>query len=206
VAYARWLAYFTLAYNLLEGLVSMGFGWADGSLSLFGFGADSFIEVGSGLLVLWRLGAEGACASSVRLHRERRAAQGIGALLVALAAGTAVGAVLQLKAGRHPETTVPGLAVSLLSLLAMAWLWRAKVHAARALDSGTVRADAACSLACIQLSGVLFVGSLVCAVAPALGWADAVAALLLSAAIAKEGLSTLRAASRADYQGGCGCH
>jgi divalent metal cation (Fe/Co/Zn/Cd) transporter len=88
----------------------------------------------------------------------------------------------------------------------MAWLWRAKVHAARALDSGTVRADAACSLACIQLSGVLFVGSLVCAVAPALGWADAVAALLLSAAIAKEGLSTLRAASRADYQGGCGCH
>jgi hypothetical protein len=206
VAYARWLAYLTLGYNLLEGLVSMGFGWADGSLSLFGFGADSFIEVGSGLLVLWRLGAEGACASSVRLHRERRAAQGIGALLVALALGTSAGAILQLKAGRHPATTAPGLVVALLSLLAMTWLWRAKVHAAKALDSGTVQADAACSLACIQLSGVLFAGSLVCLVAPRLAWADAAAALALSVAFAKEGIGTLRAASRKDFQGGCGCH
>jgi rhodanese-related sulfurtransferase len=42
----------------------------------------------------------------------------------------------------------------------MFWLWRAKGWAARALDSRSLEGDAACSLACIQLSSVLFAGSL----------------------------------------------
>ena len=52
---ALWLSGLTIAYNLIEGLVSMAFGWTDDSIALFGFGADSFIEVASALLVLWKL-------------------------------------------------------------------------------------------------------------------------------------------------------
>ncbi len=206
LAYARFLAGFTIVYNLVEGLVSMGFGWADESMALFGFGADSFIEVGSALLVLWRLrGDEGGCASE-RLQRERRAALGIGGLFVLLALGIAAGALFQLGSHRHPETTVPGLLVSVLSLGFMFWLWRSKQRAAKALDSRSLEGDAACSLACIQLSTVLFLGSLAFLLIPALWWADALAALGLSFFIAREGISGIRGALRPGFTGGCGCH
>ncbi|HEX7554671.1 MAG TPA: cation transporter [Geothrix sp.] len=196
---ALWLAGLTIAYNLIEGLVSMAFGWADDSIALFGFGADSFIEVASALLVLWKLLDHG------NLQRERKATRNIGRLFLFLAAGIGGGALLQLTAQRHPPTTVPGLVISMLSLACMALLWRAKLRTARALDSATLAADAACSLACIQLSVVLFAGSLLFLLAPALWWVDAVAALGLALLIGKEGIGMVRAARSAAFTGGCGC-
>jgi len=206
MAYARFLAGFTILYNLLEGLVSMGFGWKDDSMALLGFGADSFIEVGSALLVLWRLRAEREMGSARPLLRERRATLGIGALFLLLALGTALAAIWQLIARHHPETTLPGLVVSVLSLSFMYWLWRAKQRTARALDSHTLMGDAACSRACMQLSAVLFTGSLAYRLAPSLWWADAVAAVILSFFIAWEGVAGIHAARRPDFTGGCGCH
>jgi len=196
---ALWLSALTIVYNLAEGLVSMAFGWADDSIALFGFGADSFIEVASALLVLWKLLDHG------NLARERKATRAIGWLFLALTAGIAGGALLQLTAQRHPPTTVPGLVISLLSLSFMVFLWRAKLQAARALDSATVAADAACSLACIQLSLVLFAGSLLFLVVPTLWWVDATAALGLALLIGKEGVGMIRAARSAAFTGGCGC-
>ena len=46
---ANWLALITIFYNLLEGAVSVFFGFQDETLSLFGFGVDSFVEVISGI-------------------------------------------------------------------------------------------------------------------------------------------------------------
>ena len=206
LSYARFLALFTVAYNLIEGVTAMGFGWSDQSMALFGFGADSFIEVGSALLVLWRLmEADGGCEAG-RLRRERRATLGIGFLFTLLAAGAGLGAIAQLLTRRHPQTTVPGLLVSLFSLLFMYWLWKAKRAAAAAVDSRTLEGDAACSLVCLQLSLVLFAGSLLNLLIPALWWADAAAALVLAGFIAKEGISAIRAASNPGFTGGCGCH
>lgn len=205
LAHARTLALVTILYNLLEGAVSMGFGASDDSVALFGFGADSFIEVGSAALVLWRLQA-GLGRAVPRVHRERLATRGIGILFLLLSAGTAVGAVVQLLTHRHPETTLPGVIISIASLAFMAWLWRAKKRAATALDSRAMEGDAACSLACIQLSGVLFLGSVLFILWPVLWWIDALAALVLSGFIAKEGIQGIRAASKPDFSGGCGCH
>jgi divalent metal cation (Fe/Co/Zn/Cd) transporter len=196
---ALWLSGLTIAYNLAEGLVSMTFGWADDSIALFGFGADSLIEVASAVLVLWKLLDHG------NLERERKAARGIGWLFLLLALGIAGGAILQITAQRHPPTTVPGLVISALSLSFMGFLWRAKLQAARALDSATLEADATCSLACIQLSVVLFMGSLLFLFAPALWWVDATAALGLALLIGKEGIGMIRAARSECFTGGCGC-
>lgn len=201
---ARLLAGLTIGYNLLEGLVSMAFGWSDGSLALFGFGADSFIEVGSALVVLWRLQERSGCATEA-LRRERRATFAIGILFLLLALGTAAGSVLQLLQRRHPDTGWPGLLVSLASLAFMAYLWRAKLRAALALDSKALHSDAACSLACIQLSAVLLAGSLVTLLLPRLWWADGAAALALAALIAREGAGMVRAARDPHFDGGCGC-
>ena len=49
------LEYFTVAYNSIEGLVSIVSGLISGSVSLVGFGLDSVIEVISGAALLWRL-------------------------------------------------------------------------------------------------------------------------------------------------------
>ena len=38
---------FSVAYNIVEGLVSVGLGVKEGSIAMAGFGADSFIEVAS---------------------------------------------------------------------------------------------------------------------------------------------------------------
>jgi hypothetical protein len=48
------LEYFTIAYNSLDGLVSIVAGAIAGSVSLIGFGLDSIIEVTSGAALLWR--------------------------------------------------------------------------------------------------------------------------------------------------------
>ena len=38
---ARWLSYFTVGYNILEGGISILAGWLAGSIALVGFGLDS---------------------------------------------------------------------------------------------------------------------------------------------------------------------
>ena len=43
------LSLFTIIYNMIEGLVSIILGYNDQTLTLLGFGIDSFIEVISGL-------------------------------------------------------------------------------------------------------------------------------------------------------------
>jgi len=56
------LEYFTIGWNTLEGLVAVAAGAIAGSISLLGFGVDSFIEVASGGVLLPGVG---------RLHRLR---------------------------------------------------------------------------------------------------------------------------------------
>jgi hypothetical protein len=56
----RRLEYFTIAWNNVEGLVAIGAGAVAGSISLVGFGVDSFIEVTSGAALIWRMSPESA--------------------------------------------------------------------------------------------------------------------------------------------------
>lgn len=200
---ARWLAHFTIVYNLIEGLVSVGCGAYDESLALLGFGVDSFVETASAGLVLWRLRAESAGMVSGR-SRERASSIGVSVLLVLLGLGTGVGSIWQLVRHVHPDTTVPGMIIAVVSLLFMFWLWRSKCRAAQALDSRTLRQDAQCSLGCIQLSVTLFLGSVLYLAVPALWWVDSAAALVIAGLILREGGLGLLAAWRGTG-GGCGC-
>ena len=43
----QWLTTFTLAYNSLEAMISVGAGVLAGSVALVGFGFDSLIELGA---------------------------------------------------------------------------------------------------------------------------------------------------------------
>ena len=197
-ARARGLAIATMAYNVVEGVVSMGFGVSEDSMALLGFGVDSWVEVGSAAVVYWKLTRAVGCATTSR-EQERRATRWIGRLFLALAAATAAGALLQIGSGGHPSSTLPGVVISIASLSFMVYLWRAKLAVANALNSKALAMDAACSRACIQLSGAVY------ALAPALWWADAASALVLAGFIGHEGLTAVRSAEKKEFTGGCGC-
>jgi divalent metal cation (Fe/Co/Zn/Cd) transporter len=202
---AVFLSMLTIGYNAIEGIVSVYFGVTEESFSLAGFGMDSFIEVASAFLVLWRLRAEVSGEDGIPLERERKATLGIGTLFLLLAVVIAAGGGYQLLTGDHPATTIPGLIIALVSICLMLFLYRAKKKTALVLDSSTVMKDAGCTLACFKLSVILFAGSLLFIVSPSLWWADSVAALALSLFIGQEGLETVKAARHADFSGGCGC-
>jgi len=52
------LEYFTIAWNSIEGIVAVVAGVLARSISLVGFGVDSFIEVASGATLLWRMSVD----------------------------------------------------------------------------------------------------------------------------------------------------
>lgn len=197
------LSAFTIAYNLVEGIVSIYFGISEDALSLAGFGGDSLIEVGSALLVVWRF--RGESDESVRdLAKERSATRGIGILFGLLSIIAVTAAVFRFISGQGPQSTLAGLVISILSLSFMFYLWKAKQSVARKLDSATMMSDARCSLACIKLSVILLLGSGLFILMPTLWWIDSAAAIGLAIVIGNEGWE-MRIASRAkNFTGGCG--
>ena len=60
------LEYFAITWNSLEGLVALIAGALAGSISLVGFGVDSFIEVTSGTVLLWRMSVDADVESRER--------------------------------------------------------------------------------------------------------------------------------------------
>lgn len=157
---ATLLALITIGYNILEGLVSIWLGLTDETIALFGFGADSFVEVISGIGIWHMLRRQGR--SSCRATRdtfEQRALQITGSAFYLLTIGLIATAALNVWQGHAPETTFWGIIVSLVSIVSMWLLIRAKVRVGTALKSDAILADAACTRTCLQLSVVLLVAS-----------------------------------------------
>jgi divalent metal cation (Fe/Co/Zn/Cd) transporter len=180
----------TVGYNALEGLVAIAAGLAAGSVALTGFGADSVIEVTSGVVLWWRLRAE-LGAPPLGPEVERRASRLAGALLLLLAGYLLVESGHRLLSGARPEASVIGIVLTSVSLIVMPLLARAKLRTAAALDSRALRADAHETIVCAWLSVTTLAGLLLNAL---LGWwwADPAAALAMLPLVLREGLEALR--------------
>ena len=159
--YALWLAFFTIFYNLAEGLVSVYFGAQAETLTLFGFGVDSFIEVLSGIGILALVLRIRQHPDTPRSHFERTALRVTGTSFYLLAAGLAATAIYNLFTAHKPTTTLPGLVISLISIAIMWGLVLGKRKVGRALNSSPILADANCTLVCIYMSIVLLASSLI---------------------------------------------
>ncbi|WP_298437309.1 cation transporter [Geobacter sp.] len=156
---AALLALITIIYNIVEGIVSVGFGATDETLSLFGFGLDSFVEVISGVGI-WHMVRRLRRGEAERRDAfERRALRITGGAFYLLTAGLVVTAGLSIYAGHRPKTTVWGIVVSLVSISFMGLLIRSKTKVGKALNSPAILADAACSRACLLLSVALLAAS-----------------------------------------------
>ncbi len=180
------LAYLTVGWNVVEGVVAVGAALAAGSVALLGFGIDSFVETASGLIIIWRLMAERRAIDHERIETvERRAQRLVAASLVGLAAYITVDAVTTLVGGERPEPSPVGVGVAALSLGVMWWLARAKRRTAIALGSRAMQADAFQTTACWWLSLAVLVGVGFNTLF-GLWWADPVAALVIPVFLIRE--------------------
>jgi divalent metal cation (Fe/Co/Zn/Cd) transporter len=155
------LSLFTIFYNIVEGIISMVLGYEDETLSLFGFGADSFIEVISGIgiaIMIWRIKHNPNSSKSVF---EITALKITGTAFYLLSAGLLAGIVLNLIKHHKPESTLWGVIISLVSIAVMIWLMNAKKNIGKKLQSEPIIADANCTKICVYMSLVLLVSSLV---------------------------------------------
>jgi len=185
----RRLEYFTVVWNTLEGLIAVVAGVIAGSISLVGFGIDSFIEVTSGSVLLWRMAVDSDVHR--RETNEKRALRIVGTCFLLLAAYITHESILDLWSKRAPEHSIAGIVLACVSLIVMPLLSRAKRKVGRALGSAAMHADAKQTEFCTYLSAILLAGLLL-NILFGLWWADPVAALIMVPIIAKEGIEGLQ--------------
>ena len=185
----RNLEYFTIAWNVLEGLVAVIAGTMAGSISLVGFGIDSFIEVTSGAALLWRMSVDADLER--RATNERIALRIVSLCFLALAAYVAYESLGDLIRQKAPQHSISGIVLACVSLVVMPLLSRAKRKVGSALGSAAMHADARQTDFCVYLSAILLSGLVLNALF-GLWWADPATALIMTPIIANEGLEGLR--------------
>lgn len=153
------MSLFLVIYNILEGILSTILGFEEGSLTLFGFGIDSFIEVISGLGILQMITRIRLNSDSNRSKYERTALRITGFAFYALVAGLIFTSVYNFISGHKPETTFYGVIISSISIIVMGVFIRYQTKVGKALNSQAILADVECTKVCIYMSVVLLVGS-----------------------------------------------
>lgn len=181
----RFLVAFTIAYNVIEAVVALTASSMSDSTALLGFGLDSVIEVSSALAVAWQFSGGDHDA------RERVALRIIACSFFGLAAFVTYEAMSSLIAGHTPEHSALGIGIAALSLLVMpavSWVQR---RTGTELGSRSAVADSKQTLLCTYMSGALLVGL---GANSLLGWwwADPIAALVIAALAAREGINAWR--------------
>ena len=189
------LEYLTIGWNLVEGIVAVSSGVIAGSIALVGFGIDSFIEMSSGAILLWRLRSENSGAKAE--HVEQKALKLVGISFLLLAGYVAVDSVKSAVQRVAPEHSPVGITLAILSLIVMPWLAHQKRRAAGTLNSNALHADSRQTSLCAYLSAILLGGLLLNALF-GWWWADPVAGLAMVPIVAKEGWQALKGKACSD--------
>lgn len=188
---ALWLEYFTVGYNILEGIVSVLVGWGANSIALVGFGLDSFIESLSGGVMIWRLRKNGETDEHEEKRAETKAIKVIGISFFILAAYVLFEAIKKLACQEIPEPSLWGIAIACFSILIMipVFAWKRKIGRQKNIRSLLI--DARQSLACMCLSVTMLLGlglNYLCG----WWWADPAAAIIIAGFLIKEGYEALK--------------
>jgi divalent metal cation (Fe/Co/Zn/Cd) transporter len=202
-ALASALALITIAYNIVEGAVSVIFGLEDGSIALFGFGVDSLVEVISGIGI-WHMVRRIRNNGSENADQfEQTALRITGAGFYVLTVGLAATAAIYLYRGHKPETTFWGIVISVISIVMMWLLIHYKVKVGKQLDSEAILSDAACTRACLQLSVILFIASIGYELTH-IGSMDSVGTFVIAGLCFREGREAFEKAKAKSFSCACG--
>ena len=188
------LSYFTVAYNLVEGVVSLIFGYLAGSIALVGFGLDSFVESLSGFVMIWRFRKHGKISKEEEERIELKATRLVAYTFFALSSYVVYEAVTKLYFQEVPSPSLPGIIIASVSVVVMPVLFYKKYKLGKLIGSRSLVADSKETLACMVLSIALLVG---------LGmnyyygfWqADLIVGFIVAGYLMKEGFGILREAN-----------
>ncbi len=181
---ALYLEYFTVGWNVLEGVIAITAGILASSIALVGFGLDSYIEVASAVVLIWRLRKQGG--EEEEEQAERRAILVVGVTFIALALYVTYESVTKLIFHEQPAESLVGILLAIISLIVMPILAWQKRKVAIQIRSRALAADALETLACSYLSLALLVGL---GLNAWLGWwwADPLAGLAMVVFLLREG-------------------
>ncbi len=200
--FALYLSLFTIVYNIVEGLISTLVGFSDESLTLFGFGVDSFIETISGIGILAMVIRIANNPASNKSIFETAALRITGWSFFILSAGLLITAILSIVSAQQPNSTFWGVVISSVSIAAMLGLIHYKKKVGTALDSKAIIADANCNVVCVYMSVTLLASSFLYEIFH-IPYVDAAGAMGLVYFSVKEGRECFEKAE--SLNDSCGC-
>lgn len=184
VASALKLSYFTILWNGVVGAAALLVGIATGSLALAAFALNALLDSSASAVLVWRFRREQT--DPVAAERlERRAQTWVLGAMYFVAVYVGVQAIRALINGSHPEPSAFAFGIAAISLIVLPALGVMKLRLGRQLDSPALRGDGVLTLAASALAAVTL---LALAANSLLGWwwADPLAALVISSALAAE--------------------
>jgi divalent metal cation (Fe/Co/Zn/Cd) transporter len=156
---ALYIATFVMVYNIVESIIAIYFGYADESLTLFGFGFDSAVEVASNFGVIFMIKRIQNNPDSDRAEFEKTALKITGYGFYALSIILLIGIVLNIIEVHTPLNTVLGIFISIVSIVVMLLVVIKQMQIGKELNSKPIIADAKCTLVCLYMSVVLLLSS-----------------------------------------------
>lgn len=185
------LSYFTVAYNVIEGIVSVIVGSIIGSVALVGFGLDSFIESMSGSVMIWRLSKHGRISEEEEERVEAKAANLVGVTFFILATYVLYEAIKSLVGNETATPSLFGIVIAILSLLVMPTLAYLKNKTGKEIGSHSLVADSKQTIVCVLMSVALLIG-LAANYYFGISWLDPVAGLFFVIILVREGYMAIK--------------
>lgn len=134
-------------------------GYKDESLTLFGFGLDSLVEVASNLGVIYMIKRIQKNPDTNRSVYEKTALRITGFGFYILSVILFLGIIINLLFKHKPESTFFGVIISIASILVMAFVVYNQLKIGKQLNSNPIIADAKCTMICIYMSVILLLSS-----------------------------------------------
>jgi Cation efflux family len=183
---ARWLAWASLAWMTLEGVVGILAGVEADSISVLTWAASSAVEGLASVIVIWRFTGRRTLSGDSERHAQRWVA-GSFFLLVPY---FVYEAIHRLVAGTQAEATALAIALTASSVVLMPALGWAKLRLGRRLGSGATSGEGVQNLLCAAQALAALIA--VAAAGAGVAFIDPLAALLIAGIAAKEGVELWR--------------
>lgn len=185
------LSYFTVGYNVIEGLASIAAGVIAGSSALIGFGTDSFVESLSGSIMIWRFRKHSNMTHEEEERIEKKAVKFVAYAFFILGVYVIFESAKTLYLQEQPEKSLIGIIIAIASIIIMPVLFYLKYRTGKSIKSKSLVADSKQTFACVMLSFALLLG-LGLNYFFGIWWADPLAGFVIAGFLIKEGYHAFR--------------
>lgn len=191
---AKWLAWASLGWMTIEGVIGLVAGIQAGSIALVGWALSSAVEGMASVIVAWRFSGTRTLSEAA----ERIAQRGVALSFFLLAPFVAAEAVRDLISVHHPDTTWLGIALTAVALLEMPLLGRTKQRLGDRLSSRATTGEGRQNYICGAQAAAVLASLAITTIWPGGWWLDPLVAIGIAGWALYEGVASWRGEA-------CGC-